>query len=183
VLLADTADTSYTDKTVSAYTAYTYTVTAYSADGESEAAAVSVAIPGSENVLGDLITDRKLSDVTWHTKKGVYNASDLNRVSTAAAYVRALLTEYGYLCGSDARADWEINEIPRRSGLEAYYASVAELDVIRYAAEKLKLPGTAEKLTWEDANVIEAFLLSCGRAAERIPDAWVFSGECICGEI
>ena len=183
VLLADTADTSHTDASVIMYGAYTYTVTAYNTEGESAAAAVSVVIPGSENVLDDLITDRTLSDVTGHTKKGVYNACDLNRVSTAAAYVRALLTEYGYLCGTDARADWETNEIPRRSGLEAHYASVAKLDVIRYAAEKLKLPGTAEKLTWEDANAIEAFLLACGRAAERIPEAWVFSGECICGEI
>lgn len=183
VLLADTADTSYTDKTVSAYTAYTYTVTAYSADGESESAAVSVMIPSSENVLDDLITDRKLSDVTARNKKGVYNAFDLNRVSAAAAYVHGLLDELGYASLETPARVWHANDIPDRGEMNAHHNAVVGLDVIRYAHEKVVLPPNLEKLTYERANNIEKFLLLCGEAAERIPEGYIYSDEIYGGEL
>lgn len=183
VPIGDTAETSFTDTGAEMYGVYTYTVTAYNEYGEGDGAFVRVQIPGSSDVLADLITDRTAEDIWNRTAKGVYNARDLNRVSTAAAYVRSMLADYGYLCGTDARADWSANEIPRTSDLQAYHLSVTALDVIRYARDPVRLPQSLEKLTWEDANAIEAFLLSCGRAAERIPESWVFAGECICGEI
>lgn len=181
--IGETAETSFTDTGAEMYGVYTYTVAGYSADGEGNGASVRVRIPGSSDVLADLITDRTAEDIWNRTAKGVYNARDLNRVSTAAAYVRAMLADYGYLCGTDARADWAANEIPRTSDLRKHHLSVTALDVIRYARDPVRLPQSLEKLTWEDANAIEAFLLSCGRAAERIPESWVFAGECICGEI
>lgn len=183
VPIGDTAETSFTYTGVEMYGVYIYTVTAYNEYGEGDGASVRVQIPGSSDVLADLITDRTAEDIWNRTAKGVYNARDLNRVSTAAAYVRSMLAEYGYLCGADARADWKANEIPRTSAMQAHHLSVTALDVIRYAHDPVKLPVSLEKLTWEDANAIEAFLLSCGRAAERIPESWVFAGECICGEI
>ncbi|MBQ4353596.1 MAG: discoidin domain-containing protein [Clostridia bacterium] len=183
VPVGDTAETSFTYTGAEIYGVYTYTVTAYNEYGEGDGTSVRVRIPGSSDVLADLITDRTAEDIWNRTAKGVYNARDLNRVSTAAAYVRSMLADYGYLCGTDARADWKANEIPRTSDLQAHHLSVTALDVIRYAHDPVRLPASLEKLTWEDANAIEAFLLSCGRAAERIPESWVFAGECICGEI
>lgn len=183
VQIGETADIYFSDAYGEAYTAVVYGVSAYNDAGESAVSEISGTIPGSDDVLLDLITDRTEADVREHTKKGVYNANDLNRVSTAAAYVRKLLVKYGYLCGSDVRADWETNEIPRRSEMDQHLASVTDLDVIRYAAERIILPASMDALTWEDANAIEAFLLSCGRAAERIPLSWMYCGEIGCGEM
>ena len=133
VQIGETADIYFSDAYGDAYTAVVYGVSAYNDAGESTVSEISGTIPGSDDVLLDLITDRTEADVREHTKKGVYNANDLNRVSTAAAYVRKLLVKYGYLCGSDVRADWETNEIPRRSEMNRHLASVTDLDVIRYA--------------------------------------------------
>ena len=46
-----------------------------------------------------LVTDRTQSDVQNGTKKGYYNAEDLNRVTACMDYLNEVLTRLGYETG------------------------------------------------------------------------------------
>lgn len=182
VLIADTQQTSLTAVS-EPYSANIYSVTAYNGDGESEPAVIRVYTSGSGDVLDDLITDRTAADVATHTRKGVYNASDLNRVAASAEYVHDILDGLGYRVPDQPNRAWFTNEIPDKNEIEAHHNAVVGLDVIRYAHEKVVLPPNLEKLTYERANNIEKFLLLCGEAAERIPAAYIYSDEIYGGEL
>lgn len=181
VLIADTQQTSLSAAS-EPYSVNIYSVTAYNEDGESEPAVIRVYTSGSRDVLDDLITDRTLLDVTMRTKKGVYNAYDVNRVSTAAHRVRTVLAPLGYLTPEVSDYRWAVNEIPRAEEMAAHHASVIGQDVINYAQNKVVLPLSLFRLTHEGANNIEKFLRLCGEAAERIPEAYIYSDEIHGGE-
>lgn len=134
-------------------------------------------------ILKTLVTDRTAEDVAARNAKGTYSAADLNRVASAVGYVREMLDSYGYSVPQAPKSDWAVNDIPRASEMQAHIDSVRGLDVIRYAKEKIPLPGTMEKLDFRAANNIEKFLIAAGEAAEKIPDSWMYSGEIFGGEI
>lgn len=182
VLIADTKQAMLTVSS-EPYSANIYSVTAYNDEGESDPAVIRVYTPGSSDVLDDLITDRTAADVATRTRKGVYNASDLNRVAAAAKYVHDILDGLGYRVPDQPNRAWFTNEIPDKNEIEAHHNAVVGLDVIRYAHEKVVLPPNLEKLTYERANNIEKFLLLCGEAAERIPAAYIYSDELYGGEL
>lgn len=180
-LIADTQQTMLT-VTSEPYSANIYAVTAYNEDGESDPAVIRVYTSGSSDVLDDLITDRTLLDVTLRTKKGVYNAFDINRVSTAAHRVRTVLAPLGYSTPEVSDYRWAVNEIPKSEEMAAHHASVIGQDVINYSKTKIDLPVSLSRLTHEGANNIEKFLRLCGEAAERIPEAYIYSGEIFGGD-
>lgn len=181
-LIADTAETSYTDTGAEIYSGYQYTLVPYNGDGNGTSVSLNIIVKGDPRPLGDLITDRTAADVATHTRKGVYNASDLNRVAAAAEYVHGVLSGLGYRVPDQPDRAWFVNEIPDRGEMNAHHNAVVGLDVIRYAHEKVVLPPNLEKLTYERANNIEKFLLLCGEAAERIPEAYIYSDELYGGE-
>lgn len=131
----------------------------------------------------DLVTDRTSEDVRRRTAKGVYNAEDLNRVADAVGYVGGMLHAYGYAVPGKPKNDWAVNDIPRRSEIRTHMDAVRGLDVIRYSFEPVTLPASMERLRYDDANRIEKFLLLAGKAAEKIPSAWLYCGELYGGEI
>lgn len=181
-LIGETGDTQYRLTGLEKYTSHTYSVSSYDEETESEAAAVSFFVNGSENPLSDLITDRTAADVTVRTKKGSYNASDMNRVSAAAEYVRGIIRSFGYTLPDGVKRRWAENDIPDAAELERHLADVLSVDAINYAAEKLILPQSMNRLTYEGANTIEKFLRMIGEAAERIPEAYIYSDEIYGGE-
>lgn len=150
--------------------------------GYTQPVSISFKIGGDSRVLSDLITDRTEADVATRTRKGVYNASDLNRVAAAAEYVHDILSDLGYRVPDQPKRTWFMNEIPDKNEIEAHHSAVVGLDVINYAKNKIILPPSLEKLTHEHANNIEKFLLMCGEAAERIPQAYIYSDEIYGGE-
>ena len=89
--------------------------------------------------------------------------------------MHGLLDELGYASPKTPARVWHVNDIPDRGEINAHHNAVVGLDVIRYAHEKVVLPPNLEKLTYERANNIEKFLLLCGEAAERIPEAYIYS--------
>ncbi len=181
VLIGDTAQTTLTAD-ARHYSNAVYIVTAYNDKGESSGSVLRIYTSGGRDVLDDLITDRTLADVTGRTKKGVYNASDVNRVSDAAQRVKMLLSPLGYSTADVSEYRWSANEVPTAEEMAAYYRSAAGQDVLNYAAAKEKLPGSVKNLDYTGANAIEMMLRLTGRAAERIPEGYIYSGEIYGGD-
>lgn len=156
--------------------------------------------------LLNLITDRTQADVErvvyltgkvsagtataaelaeWQSDlKGAYNASDLNRVGAAVAYVAGRLTGYGYVVSVSPRQDWQVTDIPTQESMMAYLADVAALRaVLTVAADTPKVPEDMERLTWQEANDIEQILVDVDELLTRMAAAWFYSGELYAGEV
>ena len=73
------------------------------------------------------IYDRTLSDVINGTKKGYYNADDLNRIRDALQYVSDRLRSNGYPVTLQSPATKEIGDIPLPSMLQVYLTDLAIL--------------------------------------------------------
>ena len=59
-----------------------------------------------------LVFDRAEQDVLSGTKKGFYNAADLNRVGEAEVDLAALCRELGHACAVSPKTDWTVADIP-----------------------------------------------------------------------
>lgn len=116
--------------------------------------------------------------------KGAYNASDLNRVGAAVAYVAGRLTGYGYVVSVDPRQDWQAADIPTPESMTAYLADVATLRaVLTVAADTPEVPEDMEQLTWKEANDIEKILVDVDELLTRMAASWFYSGELYAGEV
>ena len=183
-LIGTTAGTTFADTTAKKYLSYTYSAAAYNSYGESAAASAVVAIPGSGDVLADLIFDRTSFDLINGTAKGNYNADDLNRVAVAVNYISEMFAQYGYSVPEAVAADWKTNDLPRKSKIDEHHAkTLAAIGLILYPGKPDKIPEALDKLTIEGANAIERALYELIIAGNNIPDSWYFSGELYGGEI
>lgn len=156
--------------------------------------------------LLNLITDRTQADVdrvatltervsagtataaelaAWQSDlKGAYNASDLNRVGAAVAYVAGWLNVYGYAVTVTAKQDWTGSDIPTAGQMATYLRDVAALrGAIAVMASTPPTPDSANNLTWKEANNIEQILLDVDKLLTRMAAAWFYSGELYAGEV
>ena len=116
--------------------------------------------------------------------KGAYNASDLNRVGAAVAYVAGRLNGYGYAVTVNPKQDWTGSDIPTAGQMAAYLRDVAALrGAIAVMASTPPTPDSANNLTWQEANNIEQILLDVDELLTRMAAAWFYSGEIWSGEI
>lgn len=116
--------------------------------------------------------------------KGAYNASDLNRVGAAVAYVAGWLNVYGYAVTVTKKQDWTGSDIPTAGQMAAYLRDVAALRVaIAVMASTPPTPDSANNLTWQEANNIEQILLDVDELLTRMAAAWFYSGELYAGEV
>lgn len=116
--------------------------------------------------------------------KGAYNASDLNRVGAAVAYVAGRLTGYGYVVSVSPRQDWHVTDIPTQESMTAYLADVAALRAaLTVAAGTPEVPEDMERLTWQEANNIEQILVDVDELLTRMAAAWFYSGDMYAGEV
>lgn len=116
--------------------------------------------------------------------KGAYNASDLNRVGAAVAYVAGRLNGYGYAVTVNPKQDWTGNDIPTAGQMAAYLRDVAALrGAIAVMDSTPPTPDSANNLTWQEANNIEQILLDVDELLTRMAAAWFYSGEIWSGEI
>lgn len=199
-LYAEQTATEISDE-VTPYQSVEYGVSAYNDKGESKTALLTVFI-SPNNPIPYLITDRAQTDADrlaalalmdyesmsdteraeWNSDlKGAYNASDLNRVESAVAYLaealRALpieLREYAKNLdvgwdkyfdvpyGSDAysvitKENWTLKDVPTPADTERYLANVVKLrNALEFASDAL--PQTMNDLRWQGANAIESAL-------------------------
>ena len=116
--------------------------------------------------------------------KGAYNASDLNRVGAAVAYVAGRLNGYGYAVTVNPKQDWTVNDIPTAGQMATYIQDVAALrGAIAVMASTPPTPDSASGLTWREANDIERILLDVDELLTRMAAAWFYSGDLYAGEV
>ncbi len=132
--------------------------------------------------FGNMTADEKTE---WlNGLKGAYNASDLNRVGAAVAYVAGRLTGYGYAVSVAPRQDWQVANIPTPESMTAYLADVAALRAaLTVAADTPEVPEDMERLTWQEANDIEQILVDVDELLTRMAAAWFYSGDLYAGEV
>lgn len=113
-------------------------------------------------------------------QRGGYNAMDLNRVGTAAAYLSRRMARYGFYAPVRAKQDWKLGDFVDVSDLEAYLEDVRS--IARAVSATLdEIPDDLRHLTPERANAIERILLDADRYLETF--SWVYSGEVMSGEV
>ena len=132
--------------------------------------------------FGNMTADEKTE---WlNGLKGAYNASDLNRVGAAVAYVAGRLKGYGYAVSVSPRQDWQVTDIPTPESMTAYLADVAALRAaLTVTADTPEVPEDMERLTWQEANDIEQILVDVDELLTRMAAAWFYSGDLYAGEV
>lgn len=116
--------------------------------------------------------------------KGAYNASDLNRVGSAVAYVAGRLNGYGYAVAVSPKQDWTVSDIPTAGDMETYISDVSALRrAIAVIASTPPTPDSASGLTWQEANDIEQILTDVDELLTRMAAAWFYSGDLYAGEV
>lgn len=130
------------------------------------------------------VTDRSRADVVNRTKKGFYNAEDLNRVGHAVEYLTDLLGEYGYSAPTRPRTDWKAGDIPREQDMKIYLDNIrALMDCYTVLDTTPEPPGSMRKLGYEGANAIEQILVDMNFLIINMAAAWFYSGDLYAGEV
>lgn len=128
-------------------------------------------------IIDTLITDRTAADVAALTVKGHYNASDLNRVGEAQAYIASRFQQYGYAAAISPKTDWTIRDIPRQADTDTYLRDLQTLrDVFATLSTTPEVPGSMAKLGYQEANDIERILMDINTVIERVFKSFVRSG-------
>ena len=136
------------------------------------------------SIMDTLITDRTQADADARNDKGTYNASDLNRVGAAVAYVAGRLLECGTSVDVSPKQDWSESDTPTASQLERYRSDVAALrDAMAAMPTTPQAPATMSNMTWVEANAIEKILQYTDALISNLEAAWFFSGDLFSGEV
>ena len=136
------------------------------------------------SIMDTLITDRTQADVDARNDKGTYNASDLNRVGAAVAYVAGRLLECGTSVDVSPKQDWSESDTPTASQLGRYRSDVAALrEALAAMPTTPQAPTTMEHLTWGKANDLEKILQDTDVLISNLEAAWFFSGDLFSGEV
>ena len=116
--------------------------------------------------------------------KGCYNASDMNRVESAVAYVATRLRGFGYYVDPVVKTTWSIHEIPTLVDMVRYYGNVAELrKTITLYATTPEAPTVEQKLDYRRANALEQILKDIDELLTKMQQAWFYSGEIYAMEV
>ena len=131
-----------------------------------------------------LITDRTQQDVTDGTAKGSYNASDLNRVGSAMAYLRERFNDHGYNVQIAPKTTWKEIDVPTKSDMTLYLDCLGTLrGVIALPEDTPKTPKTMENLTYKTANNIEKILEAIDSMLSKSLSFLWYSGDIYSGEV
>lgn len=157
------------------------------------------------SVIDTLVTDRTEADVSRYSElrdkgwaamttaekaewvagmKGAYNASDLNRVASAMAYLSQRFASAGYSVPVSSPTDWANGDIPRKDDLDTYLDDLRRIrDALAVMDTTPSAPGSMDYLTWAKANDIEKILVDVGDALDRLLLSPFYSGEIYSGEV
>lgn len=119
----------------------------------------------------------------WLTgMKGSYNALDLNRVGEAVLYVTERLKLAGWHIEPVVKTNWLITDFPTTSEMQRY------LDNIKLLRSALPtglpdVPVDMNKLTYEEANIIERILVMLDESVTNIMQNVYYSNEIYSGEV
>lgn len=131
-----------------------------------------------------MVTDRTQADVDALNDRGTYNASDLNRVNTAMAYLDRWLSEAGYITGyANQDIAWAMDDIPLQAQMADYLSNVGAIGGTFPLANAPAIPASMEFLTHEGANHMERVLVLTDQIRARLKRSPFVSGEIFCGEV
>lgn len=131
-----------------------------------------------------LITDRTKQDVDNRTSKGQYNASDLNRVGAAMAYIRDRFIGAGYSAGISPKITWSDSDVPTKSDMTEYLENISYLGgLIKLPDDTPEIPQNMEYLFWNQANDIERLLEMIDTMLTNSLKMQYYSGELYSGEV
>lgn len=157
-LLADTTETSVS-VTVEPFVNTVFMLTAYNENGESAGTELTY-FSASDNPILFLVTDRTQQDVALGNTKGTYNASDLNRVGYAVAYLADQLASCGVTTTVHPKTDWLTTDIPSEQVLVTYLQNVRTLrTALTLVASVPDVPQDMQFFTHTEANDIEMLLV------------------------
>lgn len=117
--------------------------------------------------------------------RGMYNASDMNRVGNAVQYIADRLTAERYGVHVNPRIGWTMADLVRQADWNAY------LDDVRHLRGILTLLPTTPEITdamydgigYVEANHIEQILMDMDFMITRIILNYVYAGEVFSGEV
>lgn len=116
--------------------------------------------------------------------KGAYNASDMNRVGEAVAYVAGRFNGFGYNIQVSPKTDWTVEDIPTASQMADYLSYVKALrNAVPVRNDTPAAPADMDGLTHQEANDIEQILLDVDALIFNIAAAWYYSGDLFTGEV
>ena len=137
----------------------------------------------------DLVTDRTDADVRAENDKGIYQATDLNRVTEAMEYLNDILTSRGYKTGYKrvyiiaTRYVWVEEDNPSTEQINAYLDNVRALrSAITVLPSTPRVPPNIS-FNWDGANNIEQILLDIEQLLINMQTAWYYCGELYAGEV
>ncbi len=128
-----------------------------------------------------MTTDRTLGDVLSQNEKGTYNASDLNRVGTAAEELRMIGIDAGYPIVGTFRTDYMAGEIPLLEEMEYYLSQVQKCRDCFFDLG-IPLPHTMDGLDYVGANNIEKVFVEIEKNIQQMHKTKRYCGITHCGE-
>ena len=166
-LILDGPETSST-VLVELFSSLVFSVAAYNQHGESERVSLTCSnVP--ENPILFLITDRTQADVIAQNHKGYYAASDLNRVGCAVEFLAERLRNAGVSVSVAPVTAWTDEDWVHPSAARAYLADVRAMrNALKLARNTPDAPEDMEKLTYTEANDIEAILMALDTHITRL---------------
>ena len=177
VLILDTQDTQ-AQVDVESFSVADYAVAAYGENFESGKTVLRVSALPVADLLPYLIFTRVQADVDAGNALGMYNATDLNRVSEACNYIRYMFASYGYAVPDVLRTNWTASDIPRQADMAAYLRTIRGLcALVVFMKQVPALPFDMARFGFTSANNIEEALYHLGRIAENIPATWYECGQ------
>lgn len=115
--------------------------------------------------------------------KGAYNATDLNRVQSAARYIKDRFESLGYSMNLSEQRSWTQQDAPSAADLRKY---LDDIRVIRNVFAVLNttpaVPDSMARFTYSKANAIEQILHDVDLLLSNMISSFVYSGELYGGE-
>lgn len=110
------------------------------------------------------------------TMRGAYNASDLNRVGHACAYLYDLISGYGYDIPGyvPLRTDWTLYDVPTQSEMSNYINTVRSFKSLWSAITDI--PSNMDNISYHDANNIERLLKEVDTQIGLVSSIYIRSG-------
>lgn len=115
--------------------------------------------------------------------KGAYNATDLNRVQSAARYIKDRFETHGYSVNLSEQRTWTQQDTPSMADLRMYLEDIAAIrNVFAMLQTTPAVPDSMARLTYTKANDIEQILHDVDMLLSNMIASFVYSGDFFGGE-
>ena len=116
--------------------------------------------------------------------KGAYNFTDLNRVQSAAHYLKERLSGIGYNVLLSEPKTWTTENVPTKKEMDEYLADIRAIrGVFTLFKTTPQVPDTMDRFTYTKANDIEQILLDVDMLLSYVAANFIYSGEIYGGEL